>query len=59
MNRKLNDIERFWQELKRRRVVHVITVYVAIAFGILQLVDIIGPSLKWPDWTMTFVIVLL
>jgi hypothetical protein len=59
MNRKSNDIERFWEELKRRRVVHVITVYVAIAFGILQLVDIIGPSLKWPDWTMTFVIVLL
>jgi len=37
----------------------VITVYAAIAFGILQLVDIIGPSLKRPDWTMTFVIVLL
>jgi hypothetical protein len=37
----------------------VITVYTAIAFGILQLVDIISPSLQWPDWTMTFVIVLL
>jgi TolB-like protein len=59
MAKKSNSFERFWQELKRRKVVHVITVYVAIAFGILQLVDIIGPSLKWADWTMTFVIVLL
>jgi TolB-like protein/Flp pilus assembly protein TadD len=59
MAQKLNSFERFWQELKRRKVVHVITVYAAIAFGILQLVDIISPSLHWPDWTMTFVIVLL
>jgi TolB-like protein/Tfp pilus assembly protein PilF len=59
MVQKSNSLERFWKELKRRKVVHVITVYVALAFGILQLVDIIGPSLKWADWTMTFVIVLL
>jgi TolB-like protein len=59
MTQKTNSFERFWKELKRRKVIHVMTVYVAIAFGILQLVDIIGPSLKWPDWTMTFVIVLL
>jgi len=59
MVQKTNSFERFWNELKRRKVVHVITVYAAIAFGILQLVDIIGPSLKWPDWTMTFIIVLL
>jgi len=59
MVQKTNSFERFWKELKRRKVVHIITVYVAIAFGILQLVDIIGPSLKWPDWTMTFIIVLL
>jgi TolB-like protein len=59
MTQKLNSFERFWKELKRRKVIHVITVYAAIAFGILQLVDIIGPSLKWPDWTMTFIIVLL
>jgi TolB-like protein/Tfp pilus assembly protein PilF len=59
MTQKTNSFERFWQELKRRKVVHVITVYVAIAFGIIQLVDFIGPSLKWPDWTITFVIVLL
>jgi TolB-like protein len=59
MAQKLNSLERFWKELKRRKVIHVITVYAAVAFVILQVVDIIGPSLKWADWTMTFVIVLL
>jgi hypothetical protein len=51
MAQKTNSFERFWKELKRRKVVHVITVYFAIAFGILQLVDIIGPSLQWPGGT--------
>ena len=59
MTKKTNSFEKFWNELKRRKVVHVITVYAAVAFVILQLVDIIGPSLKWPEWTMTFIIVLL
>jgi TolB-like protein/Tfp pilus assembly protein PilF len=59
MVQKTNSFDRFWRELKRRKVVHVIIVYAAVAFVILQLVDIIGPSLKWPDWTMIFVIVLL
>ena len=49
----------FWRELKRRRVVHVVTVYSAIAFVILQLVDMVGEPLKLPDWTWAFVIVLL
>jgi uncharacterized protein YbcV (DUF1398 family) len=43
MAQKTNSFEKFWKELKRRKVVHVITVYTAIAFGILQLVDIISP----------------
>jgi hypothetical protein len=36
-----NRISQFWQELKRRKVVRVITVYAASAFVILELVDII------------------
>ena len=39
----------FWQELKRRKVIRVITVYAAAAFAILELVDIISPSLGLPD----------
>ncbi len=49
----------FWSELKRRRVVHVITVYAAIAFVILQLVDVVSEPLQLPGWTEALVIVLL
>jgi len=49
----------FWRELKRRRVIHVITVYAAIAFVILQLIDIVSRPLNLPDWTEAFMIVLL
>lgn len=49
----------FWQELKRRKVVRVITVYAAVSFVILELVSIIVDPLKLPDWTLSMVIVLL
>lgn len=50
---------RFWQELKRRNVVRVITVYAASAFVILELVDIITEPFGLPDWTLKLVVVLL
>jgi TolB-like protein/Flp pilus assembly protein TadD len=59
MAQKLNSFEKFWKELKRRKVVHVITVYAAVAFVILQLVDIVGQPLRLPDWTTALIIVLL
>jgi len=49
----------FWQELKRRKVVRVITVYAAVAFVILELTDIVSPSLGLPQWTLNLVIILL
>jgi uncharacterized membrane protein (DUF106 family) len=54
-----NKISQFWLELKRRKVVRVITVYAAVAFVILQLVEILTPSLRLPDWTMNFILVVL
>jgi len=45
--------------MKRRKVVHVITIYAAIAFVILQLVDIVSQPLHFPEWTQGFIIVLL
>ena len=33
-----NKLSRFWQELKRRRVIHVITVYASAAFVIIELI---------------------
>jgi TolB-like protein len=49
----------FWQELKQRKVVRVITVYVAGAFAILQAADIIFSRLDFPSWTITLVMILL
>jgi len=54
-----NKLSRFWQELKRRNVVRVITIYSGAAFVILELVDIIAEPLKLPSWLLPVVIVLL
>ncbi len=49
----------FWQELKRRNVVRVITVYAGAAFVIIELINNITEPLKLPEWTPTLIIVLL
>jgi len=54
-----NKLSKFWQELRRRKVLRVITVYAAVAFVILQLVEILAPSLRLPEWTMNFILVTL
>jgi len=54
-----NKLSQFWQELKRRNVVRVITVYAGAAFVILELVDILSPSLGLPQWTLNLVLILL
>lgn len=59
MAQNTNSFDRFWKELKRRKVIHVITVYAAVAFVILQLVDMVAEPLRLPDSTKALVIVLL
>lgn len=54
-----NKLSQFWQELKRRNVVRVITVYAGAAFVIIELINNITEPLKLPEWTPTLVIVLL
>ena len=54
-----NKLSRFWQELKRRKVVHVITVYAGAAFVILSLVDMIREPFDLPDWSFKLVVVIL
>ena len=54
-----NKLSQFWQELKRRKVTRVITVYAAAAFVILELVDIITEPFGLPDWTLKLVVILL
>jgi len=50
---------KFWQELKRRKVIGTIPVYAAAAFALLELVDIIADPLGLPEGTIKFVLILL
>ncbi len=59
MSEKSNRLSRFWEELKRRKVVKVIAMYAATAFIILEVTDIVAPSLGLPGWTLNLIIVLL
>ena len=54
-----NNVSQFLLELKRRKVVHVITVLAAAAFVFLEPVDIVFPRMGFPEWTLKLVIVLL
>jgi len=47
-----NKLSRFWQELKRRNVTRILTVYIAVAFMILELVDIVSDPFGLPDWSL-------
>jgi tetratricopeptide (TPR) repeat protein len=59
MPKKPPNLFNFWNELKRRKVVKASLVYLAVAFGILQAADIIFPALGLPEWTITFILILL
>ena len=54
-----NKLSQFWQELKHRNVVQVVTVYAGAAFVIIELINNITEPLHLPEWTPTLVIVLL
>ena len=55
----LNKLTQFWQELKRRKVIKVMAMYAATAFIVMEAGDIMLPRLGLPDWTVTFIIILL
>ena len=54
-----NKLSRFWQELKRRRVIHVIIVYATAAVVIIGLVSDVYESLQLPDWTPALTLIIL
>ena len=54
---KANNPTNFWQELKQRNVIRVMTVYIAGAFGFLELIDIISGPLKLPGWVLSVVMI--
>jgi len=49
----------FFQELKRRNVIRVGAAYAVVAWLLIEVSDTIFPRLGLPEWTVTFVIVLL
>ena len=54
---KADKSTNFWQELKDRNVIRVMTVYIAAAFGFLELIDIISGPLKLPGWVLSIVMI--
>lgn len=53
------NFQRLFGELKRRNVFKVATAYAIAGWLIIQVSDTIFPRLGLPDWTVTFVIVLV
>jgi hypothetical protein len=45
---KSNKLSQFWRELKRRRVIHVITVYASASFVLIELVNNLSEPLNLP-----------
>jgi TolB-like protein/Tfp pilus assembly protein PilF len=54
-----NRLSRFWQELKRRRVIHVITVYATSAFVIIELINNLTDPLNLPSSLPTVVVIVI
>jgi adenylate cyclase len=59
MSKNPNRLVNFWQELKRRRVIHVIIVYATAAFVIIELINNVYETLNLPDWTPAMTLVIL
>ena len=54
-----NKLSQFWQELKRRRVVHVVTLYASASFVIIELINNLGEPLNLPTNLLTIVVIVL
>ncbi len=49
----------FWKELKRRKVIRVMLVYVTVSAGLVGLINDVYEHLGLPEWAPTLVIVIL
>jgi len=54
-----NILSRFWNELKRRRVIHVITVYTSASFVLIELINNVTEPLNLPQGLSKIAIVVL
>ena len=53
------NINNIVKQLKNRKVFRSVAIYAGFAFVLLQVCDIVIPRLFLPEWTMTFVVVLV
>ena len=50
---------KFWSELKRRRVIRVIVIYVVASWLVISAAETLLPNLNLPEWSVTLVIALV
>jgi tetratricopeptide (TPR) repeat protein len=53
-----DKVYQFWRELTKRKVLRSTTVYVAVVFGLLELIDIVSGPLHLPGWILKLFIFL-
>ena len=51
-------LDRFWSELKRRKVVRVAVVYAVAAWAAVEVASVVFPTLLLPDWTLRLLVIL-
>ena len=54
-----NILNKFWQELKRRKVIKVIAMYAGTAYIIIEVTNNLVVSLSLPTWTAKLVVLVL
>ena len=59
MKQKSNKPERFWQELKRRKVFGIVTTYAATAYIIIEVTNNLAVPLHLPDWFASLELIIL
>lgn len=52
-----SSIATFYEELKRRRVIRVATLYVVAIWPVIQLLDIISPTLNLPESVLRYLVI--
>ncbi len=59
MPQKTNNLNKFWNELKRRKVFGVVTTYAATAYIIVEVTNNLAVPLHLADWFMTLELIIL
>ena len=59
MSGKFINFRKLWRELKRRKVLHVITVYASAAFVIIELINNLAEPFNLPANLLTIVVIVL